>query len=186
MNNQTDKIFVIGPRADFTPKIGTLVSMLSNTRLYLKTATRNLTVEDLDSKPNSALNSIGAILAHLAAAESLFQCMTFEDRQFNDEETVYWKDVFKLEPCARNQGRALESYMSELDNIRNKTLLEMQERDDDWLESSKDIFGHTSNIHYYWFHYLQDEIRHTGQITMMRKHLIENNDPSFNAYDFRN
>lgn len=182
--NHSD-IFVIGPKEDFTPKVGTLVGMLTNARHYLRTTTRELTVKDLDSKPQAALNSIGAILAHLAAAETLFQCMTFEDRQFNQEETAYWIDVFKLEACDRNQGRHLDSYMKELDEIREKTLTTMQEKDDAWLESSKEIFGHSGNIHYYWFHYLQDEVRHTGQITMMRKHLIENNDPDFNAYDFR-
>ena len=129
-------------------------------------------------------NSIGSILAHLAAAESLFQCMTFEDRQFNEQETEYWKDVFQFKDCDRNQKRSLDSYLEELDTIRQQTLAKMQELDDLWLESSKEIFGHSGNIHYYWFHYLQDEVRHTGQITMMRKHLITNNDPDFNAYDF--
>jgi len=159
------KLFVIRPKEGFTPKVGTLVSMLSNARLYLQTTTRDLSIQDLDSKAGAAPNSIGQILAHLAAAETLFQCMTFENRQFNEEETTYWKDVFQLKTCDRNQGRSLESYMQELDSIRKRTLEEMQERDDVWLDSSKDIFGQSANIHYYWFHYLQDEIRHTGQIT---------------------
>jgi len=184
MENNSD-IFVIGPRESYTPKIGTLVSMLANSRHYLQSTTRKLTIEDLDSKPDSAPNSIGAILAHLAAAETLFQCMTFEDRQFNDEETAYWLDVFKLNPCDRNQGRPLKSYLEELGDIRQQTLDNMLARDDAWLESSKEIFGHKGNIHYYWFHYLQDEVRHTGQITMMRKHLIANNNPDFNAYNFK-
>jgi len=184
MENSSE-MFVIGLRKGFTPKVGTLVSMLANARHYLQTTTRELTIENLDSKPNSAPNSIGAILAHLAAAETLFQCMTFEDRQFNEEETAYWIDVFKLRTCERNQGRSLDSYMQELDTIRETTLAGMRERDDTWLESPKEIFGQAGNIHYYWFHYLQDEVRHTGQITMMRKHMIENNDPEFNAYDFR-
>ncbi len=181
----TDNIFVIEAKKGYTAKVGTLVSMLANSRHYLKTTTRDLTIEELDSKPNPALNSIGAILAHLAAAESLFQCMTFEDRQFNEEETEYWKDVFQFKACERNQNRSLDDYFQELTTIRQKTLSAMQERDDAWLESSKDIFGHPGNIHYYWFHYLQDEIRHTGQITMLRKHLIANNDPDFNAYNFK-
>ena len=79
----------------------------------------------------------------------------------------------------------LDDYLEELNTIRQKTLANMQDLDDSWLETSKDFFGNSANIHYYWFHYLQDEVRHTGQITMMRKHLIANNDPDFNAYDFR-
>lgn len=184
MENSSE-IFVLGPRESFTPKVGLLVSMLANARYYLQTVTRDLTIENLDSRPDNAPNSIGALLAHLTAAETLFQCMTFENRQFNEEETAYWIDVFKLRACDRNQGRSLDSYMQELDEIRKKTLVGMRERDDTWLESPKDIFGHAGNIHYYWFHYLQDEVRHTGQITMMRKHMIENNDPKFNAYNFQ-
>lgn len=183
MKDSSD-IFVIGPRDGYSPKVGTLVSMLANARHYLRTATRDLSIEDLDAKPAAAPNSIGTLLAHLAAAETLFQCMTFENRQFNEEETAYWIDVFKLKPCDRNQGRSLDSYFAELDEIRATSLVGMQERDDVWLESSKDFFGHSGNIHYYWLHYFQDEVRHTGQITMMRKHLIANSNPEFNAYDF--
>ena len=81
-----NKTFIIAERDGFSQKIGLLVSMLENARHYLKQASRNLSVEQLDAKPGGAVNSIGQLLAHLCAAEVFFQAMTFHDRRFNDQE----------------------------------------------------------------------------------------------------
>jgi hypothetical protein len=60
----------------------------------------------------------------------------------------------------------------------------MKARDDASLEKSRTFSGHPANIHYFWFHYLQDEVRHTGQISLIRKHLLPSSDASFDPYNF--
>lgn len=181
---QTKDTFIIGEREGYTPKIGVLVSMLTNSRCYLLSATRNLAQDQLDSHPGLAPNSIGTLLAHLCAAENMFQRITFEGRRFNEQELAEWGGAFELKPCAKNQGRSLEAYHADLASTRGKSLAELKQRADDWLETPITFFKNQANYHYYWFHYLQDEVRHTGQITLLRKHLIADAQPDFNPYTF--
>ena len=181
---QTSDTFVIGEREGYAPKVGVLVSMLTNSRRFLMSATRDLTQAQLDSQPTLAPNSIGALLAHLCAAENMFQRITFEGRRFNEQELGEWGATFELKPCSKNQGRTLEAYLADLSTSRSQTLAEMKNRGDDWLETPITFMKNPANYHYYWFHYLQDEVRHTGQITLLRKHLIVNPQPDFNPYAF--
>jgi hypothetical protein len=60
----------------------------------------------------------------------------------------------------------------------------MRARDGSWLRETRTFAGRPANMHYYWLHYLQDEARHTGQIILLRKHLIPGADPEFDPYVF--
>lgn len=108
-------LFIIAERDNYTPKIGLLVSLLSNARHYLLTATRDLSTAQLDAQPKEAPNTIGQLLAHLAAAELMFQAITFHDRQFNEEEAATWGAAFKFQASEKAKNRTLPDYLSDLD-----------------------------------------------------------------------
>jgi hypothetical protein len=105
MTNQK-QIFVIHEREGYAPKVGLMVSMLTNSRHYLLNAIRALSVEELDAKPKGARNTIGSLLAHLAAAETLFQCITFFERRFNEEEDRLRGADFRLEHSDAPEGES--------------------------------------------------------------------------------
>jgi hypothetical protein len=100
-----DDIFLIGGRAGYGPRLGVLVSQLQNARHYLLRASRDLTTKELGAAPGAAKNTIGAILAHLDAAENMFQRITFEDRRFNDQEAARYDPCFQFQGGDRSRGR---------------------------------------------------------------------------------
>jgi hypothetical protein len=65
-------------------------------------------------------NSIGALLAHIAAEERSYQVMTFEDRALSAEETDRWSVALKLGADARAvlRGYVLDHYLDELQSVR--------------------------------------------------------------------
>ena len=179
---ESDKIFVIGEREGYAPQVGVLVSMLQNARSFLLSAVRDLSTELLDAPPGPANNTIGSILAHLDAAENMFQLITFEKRRWNEEEDARYRPAFEFKDSLTPRGRDLESYLRCLRETRERTLAGMRSRTDDWLKEPRTFGGRPANAYYYWLHYLQDEARHTGQIILVRKYLVEDADPEFDPY----
>ena len=180
--SDTSILFVIGQREGYAPRVGMLVSQLQNARHYLLRASRGLSQEALDAPPGAARNTIGAVLAHLDAAENMFQRITFDGRGWNDMESALYGPCFDFEGGERCRGRTIAAYVRDLQETRERTLDGMRRRDDAWLDSPRTFMGQPANIFYYWFHYIQDEARHTGQIILIRKHLLKGADPEFNPY----
>ena len=172
--------FLIAPTAHPEPLMGTLLAMMRSVRHYLRTATRELGARELDAVAPDTRNSIGALLAHLAAAEVMIVNITAHGRQFADDEADF-AAAFRFE---RNplEGGDVARYHEHLAEVRARTLGVLAERDDAWLLAEKTFFGQPSNNLYYLFHLLQDEARHTGQIILLRKRLLPDADPSFHPY----
>jgi hypothetical protein len=80
------------------------------------------------------------MLAHVDAAENLFQRLTFEDRKFDEQETARYNPYFEFEGGERSRGREIGAYVRDLEETRRRTLEGMQR---------------------------QDEARHTGQIILI-------------------
>jgi uncharacterized damage-inducible protein DinB len=181
---EADDLFVIGERTGYAGEVGILVGMLQNARAFLLSAVRELDVKKLDSRPRGVVNTIGAILAHLDAAENMFQRITFEGRRFDETESARYRPAFDFRESDRPRGRELASYLDALRETRGRTLAGMGARDEAWLREPRTFAGRPASTHYFWLHYLQDEARHTGQIILIRKHLIDGADPDFDPYAF--
>lgn len=78
---------LIAPLPGFTPEIGRLVSMLNYVRSTTLTAVDGLGVTQVDYLPAPDGNSIGGILAHLAAAEVGYHAATFHGRDLVNKST---------------------------------------------------------------------------------------------------
>jgi uncharacterized damage-inducible protein DinB len=172
--NKTD-LFLIGDISGFTPQIGRLVSMLNYSRYTTISDVGGLGVEQLDYLHDEQSNSIGALLMHIAAVETWYQASTFFARDFNAEEMSEWGAALDLGEDARREirGHKLDYYVSRLEGVRAKTLAELERRDDNWLQEQTPFWGgKPANNYFKWFHVVEDELSHRGQIRWLRKRAI--------------
>ena len=162
----------IEPLPGYTPMIGRLVEMLSFARYTTVAAVEGLSVAELDHLHDEASNSIGALLAHLAAAERGYQCLTFEERRPSAQEQASWEPALSLGAEARHRlrGKPLDDYQPELDEVRRFTIAGLAARDDAWLEQTLPA-APAMNAHFAWFHVVQHEVSHRGQMRWLRARL---------------
>jgi len=162
----------IEPIEGYSPAIGRLVCMLTYARSTTLAAVEGLTLTELDRLHDADSNSIGALLAHIAAVEVSYHVLTFEERSLSAAETDRWSAVLKLGANGRQtlRGHPLEHYVEQLAAARRITLEGLAARDDDWLERSVTA-APKINAHWAWFHQAEDEINHRGQIRWLRARL---------------
>ena len=160
------------PLPGYTPTVGRLVAMLSYARQTTLGAVEGLTPEQLDHLHDERSNSIGALLAHVAAVERSYQLVTFEEREPTAAETKAWSAALELGDKGRRaiRGHDLQFYLNELRRTREATLAAMAARDDAWLEAPLRI-APALNAHWAWFHVAEDEINHRGQVRWLRARL---------------
>jgi uncharacterized damage-inducible protein DinB len=167
----------IEPIAGYSPTIGRLVGMLTYVRSTTLAAVDGITLAELDHLHDGESNSIGALLAHMAAVERSYQILTFEERLLSPQETELWSTALKLGADARRslRGYPLEHYLEELSAVRRGTLDALLARDDAWLERSV-APAPRINAHWAWFHVAEDETNHRGQIRWLRQRLPKDED----------
>lgn len=166
-------LFKIREIEGFTPQIGRLVSMMNYVRYTTLSAVQGLSTEQLDYLQDENSNSIGALLLHMAAVEIGFQIEIFDGRKPNESEVAKWGAAYDLGQRGRDQikGHPLEFYIKVMTEVRNRTLAEFRQKQDDWLALERDWDGNSSNNHFIWSHVYEDEINHRGQIRILRKRL---------------
>lgn len=166
--------YTIKPVRGYSDKIGELVFMLEHIREGTIQEMNGLEQHQLDGLDHGNGNSIGALLAHIAAIEKVHQLISFEGRDFTETEWAVWGNALMLGEKARQEitERPLHHYIEQLNDVRKTTLQKLQEKDDDWLyEERRWPNGIPYNMYYLWFHVLEDEISHRGQIRALRKKL---------------
>lgn len=173
-----DGINLLGPKAGYSPQVGTLVSMLTWMRPAVTRPVAGITSANLDVLFDAKANSIGALLLHLAATERLYQINTFEGMTDLEklpksyEET--WGAAMELGDAGRKtiKGHDLEFYLAKLQETREHSLAEFKKRDDAWLLAvdEKWPWGPTNN-YCKWFHVCEHESHHAGQIDLLLKRL---------------
>jgi len=171
-----DHINIIGPMEGYSPQIGTLVSMLNWIRNSVLRAVKDLKPNELDYLIDSKANTIGALLMHLAATDTVYQDLTFYNlKDFSDANKKRWGVAMELGEEGRKQikGNNLDYYLSALEEVREKTLTEFKKRDDKWFAEVDPSFfgGMPTNNFCKWFHVCEHEANHRGQMTVIRKHL---------------
>lgn len=162
----------IREQAGFSPKIGELVSMLDYTRAVTLEDIEGLSTDELDYLADGHSNSIGALLMHMAAIEFVHQIIAFENRDLTEQELEQWLVPLELGDKARSEIRwhSLDYYLDELKKVRDHTLSLMESVDDSWLyEEGQYDNGVTYNKYYLWFHVVEDETSHRGQIRILKR-----------------
>ena len=165
---------VIGPTPGYSPAVGRLVAMMNFARLTTVRAAAGLSVAQLDHLHDPSSNSIGALLAHVAAVELAYQRITFDGRGLSlpgyDDE---WMTALQLGDAGREKirGQPLGHYVHGLEQVRAFTLSELARRDDKWLDETTVWNGREANNYFKWFHVFEDELNHRGQIRWLRQRL---------------
>ncbi|WP_099157501.1 DinB family protein [Virgibacillus ndiopensis] len=165
--------FKISELDGYSPQIGHLILMMNYARYTTLDAVKGLTTEQLDYLVNDESNSIGALLLHIAAVEIGFQIEIFDSRKPNQKEMFEWGAAYELGDLGRAEinGNPLEFYVEKLNQVRNRTLKELKQRDDEWLYEERLWGNDNSNNYFIWFHVFEDELNHRGQIRILRKML---------------
>ncbi|WP_017186586.1 DinB family protein [Alkalibacillus haloalkaliphilus] len=162
----------IKPKANYSEKIGELVCMLEHSRDVTLSEISNFKKSDLDYLPNDSSNSIGSLLSHIASIEFVHQVVSFEKRGLTNDEYLKWGAALELGDKAREviRNHSIDYYLAELSQVREKTLTYLKSKEDSWLfEENKWGNGVSYNNHYLWFHVMEDEINHRGQIRAIKR-----------------
>jgi uncharacterized damage-inducible protein DinB len=168
---------VLGPRPGYSPQVGTLVSMLTWMRPAVTGPVKGISLANLDYLFDANANSIGALLLHLAATETLYQINTFEGINIKDFPKSYdekWGAAMDLGDRGRKtiKGHDLKFYIDAMTEVRERSLAEFKKRDDVWLMAVDEKWGWgPTNNYCKWFHVCEHESHHAGQIDMLLKRL---------------
>jgi Protein of unknown function (DUF664) len=163
----------LGPRAGFSPQIGSLISMLDWLSNSVIQYNSKLSVADLDYIHDEDSNSIGSLMMHVAATEVIYQDMTFFNLDdFTAKNKEKWGVAMDLGKVAQEKikGNPLSYYKDVLTEVRITTKAEMKNRDDKWLLSGETKDWNWNN-YCKWFHVAEHYANHRGQMTWYAKRL---------------
>ncbi len=165
------------PSNEFTPQIGVLVKMLSDLSYRVEKAVQGLDNYKTDYLLDQQANRIGALVMHLAAAEKAYQVLTFEGRSFNEKEEQQWNVAMGLGKDAREKlvGQPISYYLDLYKEVRKETIEKFKELDDSWLFEPNLGYAQYEDLkisnYYSWFHVMEHQSSHLGQILMMLKRI---------------
>ncbi len=165
-----------GKRAGYTDEISILVSMMDWMRATVLRGVKDVNQKELDFLLDDDSNSIGAMLMHLAATERYYQIDTFtgipkKDLSFGISDDM-WDAASSLGAKGRKafNGKSPSFYLDKFAEVREYSLNELKNRDDDWLMVSTNFFGNQPTNNYCkWFHVVEHESNHNGQIRIIKK-----------------
>jgi len=171
-------IHQFGKREGYTDQMGILVSMMDWMRATVLRSVKGMSQKELDFLMDGEANSIGAMLIHLAATERYYQIHTFDKRDWGDfdkKDTDIWNVGSRLGDQARKEikGKPIAYYTDKLETVREQTLSELKKRDDEWLMVSTPFFGgQPTNNYCKWFHVVEHESNHNGQIKFIKSRVV--------------
>lgn len=166
---------LLAPAPGYPPLVGALVSMLGYARDTTIAAVNGLSVPELTHRHDARANSIGALLAHVAATEWYYLTTTLERRTPEGAEWTDWGAALRLGPAAEMavQGRDLAWHQARLGAVRERTLAGLRGVDDAWLAEQFELpwGSQRATNHWAWFHVFEDELNHRGQIRWLTTRL---------------
>ncbi len=157
----------------YSPQIGTTVAMLEDLKARVTSSVQNLNQEQTDFLLDDKANSVGAMIYHLAATEKYYQLYTFENRGYNAEEKAIWETALGLGDQGREtiKDQPISYYLEIWDKVRKETLKLLKTKDDKWFEAK--VKGSSMNNHWAWYHVMEHQANHMGQIRLIIKRMEE-------------
>jgi uncharacterized damage-inducible protein DinB len=149
--------------------------MLTYTRATTLAAVAGLAPSDLDHQHDTKANPIGALLSHISAIEWSFVASTPGGTPPSDADWPEWGPLFRLGPeaWAAARGQTLEEHLTRLAAVRARTLDGLRAVDDAWLVQHATLpwFREPVTHLWIWYHVMEDELNHRGQIRWLRGRL---------------
>ena len=170
-----ENIHQFGKREGYTNQISFLVSMMDWMRWVVLGSVEGLSQKDIDFLLDEKSNSVGAMLMHLAGTERYYQIKTLSGISKSDlsfgVSGAEWDAASSLGDKGRQmfKGKPLSYYLDKLAEVRGFSLKELKNREDNWLmESTKGFDGQLTNNYCKWFHVVEHESNHNGQIKFLK------------------
>jgi len=168
-------IHQFGQREGYSEQISILVSMMDWMRMIIMRDSKGLSQKEVDFLLDDNSNTIGAMLMHLAATERFYQIDSFSgipksELNFGVEESI-WNAASNLGDAGRKafKGKPLSFYLDKIGEVREFSKKELKNRDDNWLMESTKFFGNQPTNNYCkWFHVVEHESNHNGQIRYIK------------------
>lgn len=166
---------LIHPAPGYSSHIGVLVATLQRCRETTIRWVQDLTIHQLDYLWDANANTIGALLLHIAAIEAAYQEYTFTGRNIldNPERIAKWEIPMYLDEPARQtiKGHPIGYYLNELQGMRELTLTQFRQYEDDWLWQESPWNDLVANNYWMWYHVYEDEINHRGEISWLKSRI---------------
>ncbi|WP_046757249.1 DinB family protein [Kordia jejudonensis] len=152
----------------YDTQIGNVVSMLEDLKGRITRSVANLSQEETDFLLDENANRIGAMIYHLAATEKYYQLYTFENRGFDASESE-WAKALSLGENGRKafQNKPIQYYLDIWDTVRKETLRLLKTKNDAWFVA--DVANSNMNNHWAWYHVMEHQANHMGQIRLIIK-----------------
>ncbi len=147
----------------YSPQIGIMVYMLEDLKDRITEQVKDLDQSQIDFLYDADANSIGSLIMHLVSTESYYQIATLEGRQWTKEELSKFGMAGELNEKVKSllKGKPIGYYLDLWDEVREKTLIGLKTKDDDWFASN---IEEGLNYHYIWYHVMEHSANHMGQI----------------------
>ena len=160
-----------GPAPGYSPGIGRYITQLTLTRRELLQQLEGLTPEQLSWHPSDDVESIGTQLLHVAAIEWSW---VFEDIFGRPgEEYSGWEEALPIRlGLPQVSGRPLEDYLATMNQVRDDAFAALRALTDDDLpklrpEQPAEPDSGQYTIDLIFFHLVEHEARHAGQVELM-------------------
>ncbi|WP_436516921.1 DinB family protein [Ekhidna sp. To15] len=161
----------------YTPQMGALISMLDDLKARVTNHAKGLDQAGTDFLLDDEANRIGALILHLAATEFYYQKATFYDEKLDEEKDAEWLTALNLGGKAREElkGKPISYYLDKWDKVRAKTKEVLKTKDDEWLTQLRDSAPGGAEYNYYWawYHVMEHQANHMGQIVLIKKRIEE-------------
>lgn len=165
------RYFTLYPDKAYPGPPGWMISMLQYTRANTIKLVTPLTDIELDTCLPNHNNSIGSLLLHIAAMERNTQCITCLGRDMNSAERKRWKHSMAGNmDVIIYRNKTAGWYTGLLRRARTRSLAMLKGKNAAWLKQFTRPYKNTSNG-FLWFHLMEDELCHQGQIKSMIRHL---------------
>lgn len=153
----------------YSPQIGTTLSMMEDLKRRVTSSVISLNQEETDFLLDEDANRIGAMIMHLAATEKYYQLYTFENRGFNKEEKKKWNTALSLGQDGRDalKDQPIDYYLDIWNEVRLETKRLLKTKDDAWFSAK--VKGSSMNNHWAWYHVMEHQANHMGQIRLIAK-----------------
>ncbi|MDW3191891.1 MAG: hypothetical protein R8G66_05990 [Cytophagales bacterium] len=165
------EIFELRSNKNYSPLIGGIVAQLTLSKLLIIKQILNLKIDQLDFTVENHSNTIGTLIKHMIAVEKMHQNIIFFNRRLDEREMSLWGDALPGTIDATSiRGNDSRYYFELWEGVRNITLNELQNKDDQWLyEHPKKPFNTMGNNYFLLYHTFEDHIAHHGQIKSILK-----------------
>jgi len=154
----------------YSPQIGLMVYMLEDLKSRITEQVKYLDQSQTDFLYDEDANSIGSLVMHLVSTEAYYQIETLEGRQLTEDEQTRLGVAGGLneESKRKLKGKPIKYYLDLWNEVRQKTLVGLKTKDDEWFVSN---IEEGINYHWVWYHVMEHSANHMGQIATIKNRL---------------